>query len=198
MGVGHVRASLVSNACAIERHLRVRYYSRRMIELNLEEQSPSSSAQTDSARASACYIISNFFHRRLIVPSSSSSTPFTMPVANGNADPSTPPASASHTIPHVIGINFGNAFSSIAILSGKEKGLQPECIANEDGERQIASAVSFHGEQIYIGNEALHQLVKNPKNTITGFRNLLGKKYVFISLPRQSPCLLLFSYFQTR
>ncbi|KAK1218414.1 Hsp70 protein that interacts with Zuo1p [Marasmius sp. AFHP31] len=106
-----------------------------------------------------------------------------MSVANGNADPSTPPASASHTIPHVIGINFGNTFSSIAILSGKEKGLQPECIANEDGERQIASAVSFHGEQIYIGNEALHQLVKNPKNTITGFRNLLGKKLDEITNP---------------
>ncbi|KAL0570663.1 Hsp70 protein that interacts with Zuo1p [Marasmius crinis-equi] len=106
-----------------------------------------------------------------------------MSVANGNADPKTPPAEASHTIPHVIGINLGNAFASIAILSGKEKGLQPECIANEDGERQIASAVSFHGEQIYIGNEALHQLVKNPQNTITGFRNLLGKKLDEISNP---------------
>ncbi|KAF9260312.1 actin-like ATPase domain-containing protein [Marasmius fiardii PR-910] len=106
-----------------------------------------------------------------------------MSVANGNADPKTPPASASHTIPHVIGINFGNAFASIAILSGKEKGLQPECIANEDGERQIACAVSFHGEQIYIGNEALNQLVKNPKNTITGFRNILGQKLDEIPKP---------------
>ncbi|KAK1219985.1 Hsp70 protein that interacts with Zuo1p [Marasmius sp. AFHP31] len=84
-----------------------------------------------------------------------------MSVANGNADPSIPPASASHIIPHVIGINFGNT----SIVS----------ITDEDSKRQIASAVSFHGEQIYIGNEALHQLVKNPKNTITGFRNLLGK-----------------------
>ncbi|KAG7085741.1 hypothetical protein E1B28_003284 [Marasmius oreades] len=106
-----------------------------------------------------------------------------MSVVNGNADPKTPPASASHTIPHVIGINFGNAFASIAILSGKEKGLQPECIANEDGERQIACAVSFHGEQVYIGNEALNQLVKNPKNTIMGFRNILGKKLAEIPSP---------------
>jgi len=31
----------------------------------------------------------------------------------------------------------------------------------------------------YIGNQAKHQLVKNANNTIIGFRNLLGKKYVF-------------------
>jgi molecular chaperone DnaK (HSP70) len=30
----------------------------------------------------------------------------------------------------------------------------------------------------YIGNQARHQLVKNSQNTITGFRNLLGKKCV--------------------
>ena len=34
----------------------------------------------------------------------------------------------------------------------------------------------------YIGNEAKQQLVKNSANTITGFRNLLGKKYVSFSL----------------
>jgi molecular chaperone DnaK (HSP70) len=28
----------------------------------------------------------------------------------------------------------------------------------------------------YIGNQAKHQLVKNSQNTITSFRNLLGKK----------------------
>jgi heat shock protein 1/8 len=74
----------------------------------------------------------------------------------------------------------------------KQEGLA-ECIANEDGERQIACAISFHGEETasifsphasfpphhlpqYIGNEAKQQLVKNSANTIIGFRNLLGKK----------------------
>ncbi|ESK86339.1 dnak-type molecular chaperone bipa [Moniliophthora roreri MCA 2997] len=106
-----------------------------------------------------------------------------MSVANGSADPSTPPAGIAPAIPHIVGINFGNAFSSISILSGKDKGFQPECIANEDGERQIACSVSFHGEQVYIGNEALNQLVKNPRNTITGFRNLLGKRLDEITTP---------------
>ena len=35
----------------------------------------------------------------------------------------------------------------------------------------------------YIGSQALQQLVKNSKNTITGFRNLLGKKYIFSYIP---------------
>jgi len=73
----------------------------------------------------------------------------------------------------------------------------PDCIANEDGERQIATALSFHGEEMvstspplprkllkrlqYIGNQAKPQLVKNSKNTIVGFRNLLGKRSVPLS-----------------
>ncbi|KAI0791913.1 actin-like ATPase domain-containing protein [Abortiporus biennis] len=77
-------------------------------------------------------------------------------------------------VPTVVGINFGNSYASIAVLT---KEGSAECIANEDGERQIACAIAFHGEQTYIGNQAKHQLVKNSQNTITGFRNLLGKKF---------------------
>ncbi|KAI0917757.1 hypothetical protein AcW1_000030 [Taiwanofungus camphoratus] len=82
----------------------------------------------------------------------------------------------------VVGINFGNSYASIAVLT--KEGLA-DCIANEDGERQIACAVSFHGEEMYVGNQAKHQLVKNSQNTITGFRNLLGKK--FSELPSDKP-----------
>ncbi|KAF8507799.1 actin-like ATPase domain-containing protein [Hysterangium stoloniferum] len=74
----------------------------------------------------------------------------------------------------VVGINFGSAYASIA--EGKA-----ECIANEDGERQIAAAISFNGEEMYVGNQALPQLVKNAQNTITNFRNFLGKKFSEIS-----------------
>ena len=41
-----------------------------------------------------------------------------------------------------------------------------------------------HARSQYIGNQAKQQLVKNAQNTITGFRNLLGKKYVSRILPR--------------
>ncbi|KZT33147.1 actin-like ATPase domain-containing protein [Sistotremastrum suecicum HHB10207 ss-3] len=86
---------------------------------------------------------------------------------NGTATGTTTPGEAPST---VVGINFGNSFASIAEN-------QAECIANEDGERQIACAVSFFGEEVYIGNQAKPQLVKNAANTIVGFRNLLGKKF---------------------
>ncbi|KAK0186750.1 Hsp70 protein-domain-containing protein [Armillaria mellea] len=91
-------------------------------------------------------------------------------LANGSADPSV----EGTPIPPVVGINFGNSYASIAVFT--KEGLA-ECIANEDGERQIACTIAFHGEETYIGNQAKHQLVKNSKNTITGFRNLLGKKF---------------------
>ncbi|TEB14213.1 hypothetical protein FA13DRAFT_1617125, partial [Coprinellus micaceus] len=68
----------------------------------------------------------------------------------------------------VVGINFGNSYASIAVLA---KDGTAECIANEDGERQIASAISFHGEETYIGSSAKAQLVKNSQNTIINFRN---------------------------
>ncbi|EPQ61321.1 actin-like ATPase domain-containing protein [Gloeophyllum trabeum ATCC 11539] len=88
--------------------------------------------------------------------------------ANGTIPNGT--AETAKTQPTVVGINFGNSYASIA------EGLS-ECIANEDGERQIACAISFHGEELYIGNQAKHQLVKNAHNTIIGFRNILGKKF---------------------
>ncbi|KAJ6624962.1 Hsp70 protein-domain-containing protein [Mycena sp. CBHHK59/15] len=99
------------------------------------------------------------------------------PSPNGNAtQPAAEPVPSN--IPAVVGINFGNTYASIAVYT--KEGLA-ECIANENGERQIACAISFHGEEIYIGNQAMPQLVKNAQNTITGFRNLLGKKYSEIS-----------------
>ncbi|KAG5652909.1 hypothetical protein H0H81_003109 [Sphagnurus paluster] len=92
------------------------------------------------------------------------------PLTNGTSEETLP----SSSLPPIVGINFGNSYASIAVFT--KEGLA-ECIANEDGERQIACAISFQGEEIYIGNQATHQLVKNSKNTITGFRNLLGKKF---------------------
>ncbi|KAF7294520.1 Sorting nexin-41 [Mycena kentingensis (nom. inval.)] len=93
---------------------------------------------------------------------------------SGTATPAAIPAPATSNLPAVVGINFGNSYASIAVYT---KEGQAECIANENGERQIACAVAFHGEEIYVGNQAMPQLVKNAQNTITGFRNLLGKKF---------------------
>ncbi len=64
-------------------------------------------------------------------------------------------------VPPVVGINFGNSYASIAVLNkascasslafgvaDAQQDHVPDCIANEDGERQIATALSFHGEQM--------------------------------------------------
>ncbi|KAH9931327.1 actin-like ATPase domain-containing protein [Fomitopsis serialis] len=96
---------------------------------------------------------------------------------NGTADA---PIEVS-SVPTVVGINFGNSYASIAVLT---KEGSADCIANEDGERQIACAVAFLGEELYIGNQAKPQLVKNSHNTILGFRNLLGKKFSELSFDK--------------
>ncbi|KAG5643676.1 hypothetical protein DXG03_000509 [Asterophora parasitica] len=99
---------------------------------------------------------------------------------NGSATPSED--TSKNNLPPIVGINFGNSFASIAVFT--KEGVA-ECIANEDGERQIAAAISFSGEEIYYGNQATQQLVKNSSNTIVGFRNLLGKKFSEISQSEQ-------------
>ena len=53
--------------------------------------------------------------------------------------------SSTKSTPTIVGYNFGNTYASIAVLT--KDGL-PDCIANEDGEPQIACAVSFHGEEV--------------------------------------------------
>ncbi|KZP01403.1 actin-like ATPase domain-containing protein [Calocera viscosa TUFC12733] len=98
-------------------------------------------------------------------------------LVNGAATPATAAAaaaSANEQAHSVIGINFGNAYASIAVIN---KEGRADTIANEDGERQIACAISFNGSETYVGNQALPQLVKNSANTILGFRNYLGKSF---------------------
>ncbi len=86
---------------------------------------------------------------------------------NGNADA----AATISSIPPVVGINFGNSYASIAVFtkvgllffrdgeltSLGQEGLA-ESIANEDGERQIACAIAFQGEEMvndYYPNSSL-------------------------------------------
>ena len=44
-------------------------------------------------------------------------------------------------------MNFVLQIKRFTILAANQEGLA-ECIANEDGERQIACAIAFHGEEI--------------------------------------------------
>lgn len=74
----------------------------------------------------------------------------------------------------VLGIAFGNSTTQIAFIS---RAGVPECLANEDGERQIPSILSYSEGEEYHGGQAKGQLVRNRANTIISFRDLLGQKY---------------------
>ncbi|ANB13842.1 Ssz1p [Sugiyamaella lignohabitans] len=75
--------------------------------------------------------------------------------------------------PTVIGLAFGNTTSSIAI----EKDGKVELIANQDGDRAIASVISYVGSDEYHGAQAKAQLIRNAKNTVAYFRDFLGVSF---------------------
>ncbi|POS87674.1 hypothetical protein EPUL_001888, partial [Erysiphe pulchra] len=74
----------------------------------------------------------------------------------------------------VIGISFGNSNSSIAYTTSEGKA---EVIANEDGDRQIPSILSYVDGEEYYGQQAKQQLIRNSNNTVAYFRDFLGVDY---------------------
>ncbi|PKY06583.1 actin-like ATPase domain-containing protein [Aspergillus campestris IBT 28561] len=81
-----------------------------------------------------------------------------------------------------IGISFGNSYSSIARINPEGKA---EVIANEEGDRQIPSVLSYIGGEEYHGTQAKAQLIRNSKNTVAYFRDYLGKNFKSID---PTPC----------
>ncbi|KIH87395.1 hypothetical protein SPBR_04806 [Sporothrix brasiliensis 5110] len=79
-----------------------------------------------------------------------------------------------------IGISFGNSNSSIAYTFDD----RVEVIANEDGDRQIPTVLSYVDGEEYYGQQAKNFLVRNSKNTVAYFKDLLGKdgRYSFASV----------------
>ncbi|KAI7907357.1 heat shock protein 70 family [Cokeromyces recurvatus] len=74
----------------------------------------------------------------------------------------------------VIGINFGTAYTSIAYLN---KDGRADCLANEEGDRQIASVLAFHGDEEVIGSQAKSDIPRHPNQTIANFRANIGKSF---------------------
>ncbi|KAF7548154.1 hypothetical protein G7Z17_g7250 [Cylindrodendrum hubeiense] len=72
-----------------------------------------------------------------------------------------------------IGLTFGNSNSSIAYTVDDKA----EVIANEDGDRQIPTVLSYVDGDEYYGGQAKNFLVRNPDNTIAGFRDFLGQEF---------------------
>ncbi|KAI1744640.1 Hsp70 protein-domain-containing protein [Xylaria scruposa] len=72
-----------------------------------------------------------------------------------------------------IGISFGNSYSSIACTIDDS----PVVIANEDGDRQIPTVLSYVDGEEYTGNQAKALLIRNPKNTVVAFKDFLGQEF---------------------
>lgn len=83
---------------------------------------------------------------------------------------------------YAIGIAFGNSNSSIAYTSNEGKA---EVIANEEGDRQIPSILSYVAGEEFHGTQAKAQLVRNSKNTVAYFRDFIGKDFSSID---PTPC----------
>ncbi|RAH42046.1 ribosome-associated complex protein SSZ1 [Aspergillus brunneoviolaceus CBS 621.78] len=81
-----------------------------------------------------------------------------------------------------IGISFGNSSSSIARLNPEGKA---EVIANEEGDRQIPTVLSYIEGEEYHGAQAKNQLIRNSQNTVAYFRDYLGKDFKSIDA---TPC----------
>ncbi|TPX30204.1 hypothetical protein SmJEL517_g06183 [Synchytrium microbalum] len=72
-----------------------------------------------------------------------------------------------------IGLSLGSAYSTISVLN---KDGRVEVIANADGERQIASCVTFTDFEQLAGTQAKQRGSVNPKNMAVRFLDLLGRK----------------------
>src|ERR1700742_60702 len=83
---------------------------------------------------------------------------------------------------YAIGISFGNSYSSIAHISGEGK---VEVIANEEGDRQIPSILSYIEGEEFHGTQAKAQLIRDSKNTVPFFRDYIDRDYKSID---PTPC----------
>ncbi|KAI9813492.1 MAG: Hsp70 protein that interacts with Zuo1p [Thelocarpon impressellum] len=92
-------------------------------------------------------------------------------MASPEADAAEPASAGQRT---AIGLSFGNSNSSIARTSADGKA---EVLANEEGDRQIPSTLSYIAGEEYHGAQAKSHLVRNPKNTVAYFRDFLGKDF---------------------
>ncbi|KAL7073467.1 hypothetical protein ACQ4LE_007587, partial [Meloidogyne hapla] len=74
----------------------------------------------------------------------------------------------------VIGINFGFANSSVAILENRKA----KVLKNDEGSILTPSVVAFtKDDEILVGAPAIRQSVLNSQNTIFGIKRLIGRKY---------------------
>ncbi|CAF1168651.1 unnamed protein product [Rotaria sordida] len=72
-----------------------------------------------------------------------------------------------------IDIDFGTAYSCVAVFQNGNA----EIIPNEQDNRTTPSFIAFTNNERLIGDAAKNQISMNSKNTIFGFKQLLGHKF---------------------
>lgn len=65
---------------------------------------------------------------------------------------------------HAIGIDLGTTYSCVAVW---EHG-HVEIIVNDQGSRTTPSYVAFTNSELFVGDAAFNQIIKNPTNSIFG------------------------------
>ena len=78
----------------------------------------------------------------------------------------------------IIGIDLGTTNSVVAVMEGD----QPKVLINSSGNRTTPSVVGFtdKGERL-VGQQAKHQQVTNPKNTIFSIKRFMGRRHAEVS-----------------
>ena len=72
-----------------------------------------------------------------------------------------------------IGIDLGNSYTCVAVWHNN----RAEVIPNEQGNRTTPCCVCFTEAEVLVGEPALSQLAKNPRNTVCHAKQLLGRSF---------------------